>query len=123
MLRAAPPAEHVVPVPDAGSAALLEVLRGGADRVAAVVPHPLVADQPRHRDDPARSLHTLQKYFQARMEKYLPHPPDLADAGVAAVAALEVDELAAVVPDLDHGHGVVVRRAQVVHLHRGGDII
>ena len=56
------------------------------------------------------------------MEKYLPYPPHLADAGVAAVAALEVDELAAVVPDLDHGHGVVVGRAQVVHLHRGGDV-
>ena len=40
----------------------------------------------------------------------------LAQAGVAAVPLLEVDELAGVVPDLDHGHGVVLRHAQVVHL-------
>ena len=40
---------------------------------------------------------------------------------MAAVAALEVDELAAVVPDLDHGHGVVVWGAQVVDLSHDGD--
>ena len=50
------PAEHVVLVPDAGGTALLEVLRGGPHGVAAVVPDPLVGDEPGHGDDPARRL-------------------------------------------------------------------
>ena len=35
---------------------------------------------------------------------------------VAALASLEIDELAVVVPDLDDGHGVVVGSPEVVHL-------
>ena len=90
--------------PDTRSTGLAEVLCRCSHRVATIVSHSLVRDQPipgkagichalkdknwaLHGNDPARSL------TQAR---------------VTAVPPLEVDQLARVVSDLHHRHGVVV---------------
>ena len=92
--------QHVVLVSDTRSTALLEIFCCRTNRITSVVSHSFVGDEPGHGYDPAGSL---------------------TNASVTAVTTLQIDQLAAVVPYLDHGHGVVVGGPEVVGLRHDGD--
>merc|ERR1719244_2002295 len=65
-----------------------EVLSSCPNRVATIVPNSFVRNQPRHRNDPTSSL---------------------TKTSMTCIFPLQIDQLAAVVPDLNDCNGIVVR--------------